>query len=102
MAEHRFHTPGPVDLEISIPSGDMEIETVDGEESVVVVEGSERLVAETVVEQIGNRIFVQLRGKKPFGITIEIGGLFSFGSEKLRVRVSVPHGSAAKLQSASA
>jgi DUF4097 and DUF4098 domain-containing protein YvlB len=101
MAEHRFHTPGPVDLEVSIPSGDIEVETVDGDESVVVVEGSEKLVEETTVELVGNRLVVQLRGKKPFGFTIEIGGL-SFGSEKLRVRARVPHASTATLKTASA
>ena len=102
MAEHRFHTPNPVDLEISIPSGDMEIETIDGDESFVVVEGSEKLVEQMEVELQGNRLVVALRGKKPFGITIEIGGLFSFGNEKLRVRARVPHGSAATLKGASA
>jgi hypothetical protein len=102
MAEHSFHTPGPVELEISIPSGDMEIETIDGDESFVTVDGSEKLVAETAVELVGNRLVVALRGKKPFGITIEIGGLFSFGNEKLRVRARVPHGSAVTLQGASA
>src|SRR3954452_22989487 len=102
MAEHRFHTPSPVDLEISIPSGDMEIETIDGDESFVVVEGNEKLVEQTHVELQGNRLVVALKGKQPFGITIEIGGIFSFGSEKLRVRARVPHGSTASLQGASA
>lgn len=102
MAEHRFPTPGPVELEISIPSGDMEIETIDGDESFVTVEGAEKLVEQTVVEHVGNRIVVYLRGKKPFGITIEIGGLFSFGNEKLRIRARVPHGSSAQLAGASA
>jgi DUF4097 and DUF4098 domain-containing protein YvlB len=102
MAEHRFDTPAPLDLEISIPSGDMEVETIDGDESFVVVEGSEKLVEETTVELVGNRLVVAYRSRKPFGITIEIGGLFSFGSEKLRVRARVPHGSGVKLQGASA
>jgi hypothetical protein len=101
MAEHRFHTPHPVELEISIPSGDVEIETVDGDESVVWVEGSERLVEETIVELNGNRLAVRLRSKKGFGFTIEIGG-FSIGAEKLRVRAHVPHSSSAILATASA
>jgi putative adhesin len=101
MAEHRFNPVGPVELEISIPSGDIEVETGDGDECVVWVEGNEKLVEQTLVELQGNRLLVELRGKKAFGITIEIGG-FSLGSEKLRVRARVPHGSAATLVTASA
>src|SRR3954470_1637562 len=101
MPEHRFHTPGPIELEASIPSGDIEIETGDGDESIVWVEGNEKLVEQTTVDLQGNRLVVQLRGKKAFGITIEIGG-FSIGSEKLRIRARVPHGSTATLATASA
>jgi hypothetical protein len=101
MPEHRFHSPGPVELEVSIPSGDVEVETGDGDESIVWVEGNEALVERTTVELHGNRLVVELQGKKTFGITIEIGG-FSIGSEKLRVRARVPHGSATTLVTASA
>src|SRR5436853_7014634 len=96
MAEHRFHTPQPVELELSIPAGDAEVTTIEGDESLIAVDGSEKLVEQVSVEQRGDRIVVQHRGAKPFGITIEIGG-FSFGSEKLRVRAQIPHTSAAKL-----
>ena len=102
MPEHRFHTPQPVDLVVSIPSGDIVVETADVTESIVTVEGSEKLVEQTLVEQVGNRITVQYRGKQGFGITIEIGG-FSIGSgEKLKVHAKIPHASAADLTSASA
>jgi DUF4097 and DUF4098 domain-containing protein YvlB len=102
MPEHRFHTPQPVDLLVSIPSGDVIVETADVEESVITVEGSEKLVEQTFVEQDGNRITVQYRGNKGFGITIEIGG-FSIGSgEKLKVRARIPHASTAELTTASA
>jgi hypothetical protein len=98
--EHRFHTPNPVELEVSIPAGDVVVETADLEESVVVVEGSEKLVEQTQVEFHGDRLVVQFRGQKPFGITIEIGG-WSFGSEKLRVHARIPNSSAADLTTAS-
>jgi len=102
MPEHRFHTPQPVDLVVSIPSGDIVVETADVTESIVTVEGSEKLVEQTLVEQVGNRITVQYRGKQGFGITIEIGG-FSIGSgEKLKVHAKIPHASAADLTTASA
>jgi hypothetical protein len=104
MAEHRFHTPGPVALDVKVPTGDIEIETVDGDESTIEVEGNERLVELTEVRQEGERIVVELRGKKPFGITIAIGD-FSFsqgGGSDLMVRARVPHGSRPGVDTASA
>jgi DUF4097 and DUF4098 domain-containing protein YvlB len=101
MGEHRFHTPEPAELDIKVPSGDIDVETVDGDESTIVVEGDEKLVELTEVRQEGRRIVVELRGKKPFGITISIGD-FSFGTSSLRVRARVPHSSRAELATASA
>ena len=101
MAEHRFHTPDGVELDISIPAGAVDVETVDGEESMVVVDGDERLIEQTQVELHGRRLVVSFRGRKPFGITISIGD-FSFGSGRLRVRASVPHGAEVSLATASA
>jgi hypothetical protein len=102
MGEHRFHTPEPAELEIKVPVGEIDVETVDGDESVITVEGSERLVDLTEVRQEGRRLVVELRGKKPFGITISIGDL-SFGNGgRLSVRARVPHGSDASVSTASA
>jgi hypothetical protein len=87
-----------------VPAGDIDVETIDGEESFVTVEGDEKLVELTEVRQDGRRIVVELKGKKPFGITISIGD-FSFaqgGASSLRVRARVPHGSRAELATASA
>lgn len=99
--EHRFATPEPVELEITIPSGELEIETVEGGESVVTVEGSEKMLEATEVRQEGRRIVVELRGRKPFGITISIGDL-SWGNGRLRVKARVPHGSSTELATAAA
>lgn len=101
MASTTFHTPGPVDLAVSIPTGDIEVETVDGDQSTVVVEGPDRLVEQTVVHQDGNRISVELRTKIGFGITLSIGD-FSIGGTRLLVKVRVPHGSRPVLNTASA
>jgi hypothetical protein len=102
MAEHRFHTPSPVELRVSIPAGDMHVETVDGDESVVTVDGDDRLVEQTTVEQRGDVIVVEFHGKRGlFGINISIGD-FSLGGGRLSVRASVPHASRARLQGASA
>ena len=102
MAEHRFHTPEPVELEIKVPSGDIDIETIDGDESVISLDGDEKLIEMTEVRQEGRRIVVELKGKKAFGLTISIGD-FSFGSgSHLRVRARVPHGSTPVLSTAAA
>src|SRR3981081_3004357 len=86
MPEHRFQTSEPVELEITIPTGDIDIETIDGDESVISLEGDEKLIELTEVRQEGRRIVVELKGKKSFGITISIGD-FSFGSGQLTRRV---------------
>jgi Toastrack DUF4097 len=101
MAEHTFHTPLPPRLDVSIPAGDIEIETVDGEESTIVVEGDERAVEDTRVSHDGDRIVVEYRSRKPFGLTVQIGN-FSWGHDGLRVRARVPHGAAARMKTASA
>jgi DUF4097 and DUF4098 domain-containing protein YvlB len=100
MAVHTFHTPQPVELEITIPAGDIEVETVDGGESTVTVEGPDKLVEQTTVELVGNHLVVELR-RSAFGITISIGD-FSFGGQSLRVRARVPHGSRTELSTAAA
>ncbi|MGH3050591.1 MAG: DUF4097 family beta strand repeat-containing protein, partial [Gaiellaceae bacterium] len=101
MAEHRFHTPLPLELSVKIPAGDIAVETVDGEESTIVVDGDERLVEQVEVSHDGDRLTVAFRGKRPFGITIAIGD-FSFGTRHLKVRARVPHGAAAAIATASA
>jgi Putative adhesin len=102
MAEHHFHTPEPVELDIQIPVGDIRVDTVDGEESYVSVTGSEKLVEHTRVSLDGNKLsIVRKAGTKPFGITISIGD-FSFGSGGLQVHAKVPHGSEASLMTAAA
>jgi DUF4097 and DUF4098 domain-containing protein YvlB len=101
MADHRFHTPEPVELEVKIPAGDIDVETFEGDESVVTVEGDEKLVELTEVRQEGRRIVVELKSRLRLGITISIGD-FSFGSGHIRVKARVPHGSHAEINTASA
>ena len=101
MAEHRFTTLEPVDLDVHIPVGDIRVETVDGTESTVTVTGSEKLVEQTEVTLDGNKLTIGHKGKKPFGITISIGE-FSFGSGGLQIVATVPHYSQASLSTAAA
>jgi Putative adhesin len=100
MAEHRFQTPEPVELEVRIPTGRIEVVTVDGDESVVTLEGSDRMLEQTTVDLQGRRLVVEFRGRK-HGIMVAIGDV-SFGGGKLRVRAAVPHGSEANLVTAAA
>jgi DUF4097 and DUF4098 domain-containing protein YvlB len=101
IIDRTFHTPDAAELEIKVPVGEIEIETVDGDDTHVVVEGSEKMLEFTEVRQEGRRVVVELKGKKPFGITISIGDL-SFGSGRLRVRAHIPHAAAVEVASASA
>ncbi len=101
MREQRFHTPLPLELDAEIPAGSIEVETRDGEESVVALDGDEHLLEHVRVAYEGGRLAVSFRGKKPFGITLAIGS-FSWGSEGIRVRATVPHGSDARLATGSA
>lgn len=101
MPEHRFHTPGPIEVDVRIPAGEIVIETGDGDESVVTLEGSERTLEQAIVDFDGERIVVSMKNKRGFGFAIEIGDI-SFGSSggKLRVHATVPHGSHATIATA--
>src|SRR5581483_3325916 len=101
MLDHNFHTPLPLALEVSIPSGDIEIETVDGEETHLTVSGNEELIEEVEVRQDGNRVVVTMRSRKKMGFAFNIGSLV-WGNDGLRVTATVPHGADVKVKTASA
>jgi Toastrack DUF4097 len=101
MLEHTFHTPLPLTLEISIPSGDITVETADGEETSLTVDGDERLLEQVEVRQDRNRVVVAMRGKNKLGFSFSLGSLV-FGHDALRVRAAVPHGAALRVKTASA
>jgi len=102
MSEHRFTTPEPVELRVTIPAGKIAVETVDGDETLITISGDEKLLDQTIVEQRGGAIVVDFHGRRSlFGINISIGD-FSLGGGRLDVRASIPHGSSAKLASAAA
>src|SRR5436309_16059239 len=101
MLEHTFHTPLPLTLEVSIPSGEIGIETAGEEETYVTVDGDERLLEQVEVRQEGNRVVVAMRGKSKIGLSFSLGSLV-FGNEGLRVQARVPHGAGVKVKTASA
>ena len=102
MPEHRFHTPGQIEIDVRIPAGEIVVETVDGQESVITLEGNERTLEQAVVEFDGEKLTVSMRNKRAFGFAIEIGDISFGNSGKLRVHASVPHGSHASIATAAA
>lgn len=100
MLEQTFHTPLPLNLEVTIPSGDIEVETVEGEESRVTVDGDERLLAEVEIRQDGNHLAISYRGKAKFGFSLTPFAVVWDSS--LKIRASLPHGAGLKVKTASA
>ena len=106
MIEQTFHTPLPLTLEVSIPSGDIDVDTDGSEETEVTVTGDERLLEHVEVSQDGDRVVVNVRDKSKFGVSFSGSGFsfgsFSFGSDGLRVKARVPHGAGVLVKTASA
>lgn len=100
MLDQTFHTPLPLELEVTIPSGDIELETADGEETRIVVDGDDRLLDEVEIRQDGNRVTVGYTGKGKIGFSLSPFTLV-FGANGLRIRATVPHGVAVKVKTAS-
>jgi hypothetical protein len=101
MAEYRFDTPEPIELDVQVPVGDIDVETIDGDESFVTITGSEKTLAQMRVQLEGRKLVVALKGKHSFGISISIGD-FNFGGERLHVKARVPHSSFASITTATA
>jgi DUF4097 and DUF4098 domain-containing protein YvlB len=101
MIEQSFHTPLPLTVEVSIPSGDIDVETTDGEETSLTVDGDERMLEHVEVRHDGNRVSVTLRDKSKLGFSFSLGSIV-FGDGGLRVQARVPHGAGVKVKTASA
>jgi hypothetical protein len=101
MIEQSFHTPLPLTLEVSIPSGDIDVETTGGEETSLTVDGDERMLEHVELRHDGNRVSVTLRDKSKLGFSFSLGSIV-FGNGGLRVQARVPHGAGVKVKTASA
>lgn len=101
MIEQSFHTPLPLTLEISIPSGDIDVDTADGEETSLTIDGDERMLEHVEVRHDGNRVSVTLRDKNKIGFSFSLGSMI-FGNGGLRVKARVPDGASVKVKTASA
>ena len=97
MRRETFETPGPLALDIRVPSGDIDLETVEGTETVVELSASPELEEEARIE---------LRPKRDgHELTVVIekhSGLFRAFREEVRLRVTAPPGADVEVSTASA
>jgi DUF4097 and DUF4098 domain-containing protein YvlB len=96
MRRETFDTPGPLTLDIRVPSGEIELETVDGTETIVELSASDEL------EQAAR---IELRPKREgheLSVVIEKRAGFFRGREEVRLRVSAPIGADVEVSTASA
>ena len=97
MRRETFETPGPLTLDIRVPSGDIDLETVEGTETVVEVSGSPELEEEARIELRPKR-----DGHELSVIIEKRSGLFRAFREEVRVRVTSPRGADVEVSTASA
>jgi DUF4097 and DUF4098 domain-containing protein YvlB len=89
MRTETFSTPGPVKLEISIPSGEVDIETVEGDTTEVELEvrggDAEQHERDAQIElrRRGDRYEVVVAARR--------SGIFSFRNRDYEVRIAAPH-----------
>lgn len=100
MRHETFSTPGPVALDIRIPTGDVEIETDDAAETAVELEARGR---DSEERERDAEISMRPRGDG-YEVRVEAGrggGLFRRNGE-YRVRIAAPHGTTVRANLASA
>jgi DUF4097 and DUF4098 domain-containing protein YvlB len=97
MRRETFETPGPLALDVRVPSGDVELEAVEGTETVVELSASPELEEEARIE---------LRPKRDgheLSVVIEKrSGLFRAFREEVRLRITAPPGADVEVSTASA
>lgn len=104
MRRETFHTPGPLMLDLQMPSGEIRVEGIDGEETVVELETSSgreevrRTIEDARVELRprgdGHELVVEVQRRNRFGFTLDRG--------EITMRVSCPHDANVQLSTASA
>ena len=97
MRRETFDTPGPLELNVRVPSGDVDLETAEGTESVVEISASPEIEEEARVELHSKRDGHEL------SVVIEKrSGLFRAFRDDVRVRIKTPPGADVELSTASA
>jgi hypothetical protein len=111
MRSETFSTPGPVRLNLDLPSGEIDLETAETDETHVELEalsGDDAirdLVDNARIELIrrgeGHEVVVEAKGRR--GISISIGSTdIRLGGPQLRLRITCPHGTALDVATKSA
>jgi DUF4097 and DUF4098 domain-containing protein YvlB len=104
MRHETFHTPGPVTLDLRLPSGEITLDAVNGGETTIELDATRD--SEEVREVIANaRIELRQRGGG-HEVVVDVQrkrfGLFDFMRGEIVLRVRVPHGADVELSTASA
>src|SRR5438105_4587732 len=104
MRRETFQTPGPLALDLRLPSGLIELEAVDGEETTVELDATRD--SDDVREVIENaRIELRWRGDG-HEVIVDVQrkrfGFFDFMRGEIALRVRAPHGADVDLSTASA
>ncbi len=104
MRRETFTTPGPLRLDLRLPSGEIDVESVDGDETVVVLDSARD--SDEVREVIDNAQIELRRRGDGHEVTVDVQrkrflGL-SFNRGDIVLRVTAPHGADVELSTASA
>ena len=102
MRSETYSTPGPLRLNLEIPSGEIEIETENTDETRVELEAVANndairdLVDNSRIELIrrgdGHEVVVEAKSRRGIFISIDRGPDIRFGGPDVRLRISCPHG----------
>jgi hypothetical protein len=85
MRVETFHTPGPVRVDVRVPTGRVDIETVDGEETRVEIESEPEAEEAAVIELRGNEVTVAIEEERFLVFFTKVPDAI--------VRITCPHGS---------
>ena len=97
MRREAFETPGPLTLDIRVPSGDVELQAVEGTETVVQLSASPELEDEARIE-----VHPKRDGHEVSVVIEKSSGLFRAMREDVRLRVTAPPGAGVEISTASA
>jgi DUF4097 and DUF4098 domain-containing protein YvlB len=97
MRRETFETPGPLTLDIRVPSGEIEIEAVEGAETVVELSGTPEIEEEARIELRPRR-----EGHELSVVIEKRSGFFRGSRADVRVQVSAPPGADVEVSTASA
>ena len=102
MRSETYSTPGPLRLNLEIPSGEIEIETANTDETHVELEAVANndairdLVENSRIELIrrgdGHEVVVEAKARHGFFISIDRGPNIRFGGPDVRLRITCPRG----------